>query len=414
MKQVNKSHHLYDLSFNCKTMSHKKVVKLFAEMDTILEQTIDAILQVSSFVDYCGADLIWEVASTANNRNIYRKMECRHRKTTLLSAEDTEFVARGFDFLRSLAQNKRCAARSSFSALLLLRSVYEEIIFAFMKHYDTYVSLHAQNLEAHNTWINSSSDNSALLSNLSDRMAVIEQDLCTNRTYLHGLMRWIKNRFDAYSERRNRIVQAYLRIVFSMASDFAVDDYTLTDHYQVGTLGLIRCISNYNPLKGSFSGYAKLWIRQSILSAIKDMNIIKIPASTWQCFTTLERKRAMLRVNDLHRLSLLTGISTDRISDVYDKVRTSQVCRLDEPLDDDASDSDGSMEGHHNYEIVEDTTQQPEQDALITFDHIQSALARKLMVCCHGDVQDLAEMATEFPVETDLVIERIRQRLAVL
>jgi RNA polymerase sigma factor (sigma-70 family) len=413
MKQINKSHHLYDLSFKNKTMSHKKVVRLFAEMDSIMDQAIDVIMQVSSFVDYNGADLIWEITSTANNRNIYRKMECRHRKTTLLSAEDTEFITRGFDFLRALAHNKRTEVRLNFTELRLLRSVYEEIVYAFLKRHDTYMDLHAQNLMAHNKWVNSTTDNSALLKDLSDRMAQIEQDLCTNRTYLYGLLRWIKEKFDAYSERRNRIVQSYLRIVFSMASDFAVDDYTLTDHYQVGTLGLMRSISNYNPLKGSFSGYAKLWIRQAILSAIKDMNIIKIPASTWQCFTTLERKRSMLRVNDLHRLSILTGVSTDRISDVYDKVRTSQVCRLDEPVDDDNFE-ENSDSCHHYEEIIEDKENPVDQEALITFDHIQSTLAKKLMVCCHGDVQELVSMVTELPCANDISVERIRQRLAVL
>jgi RNA polymerase sigma factor (sigma-70 family) len=283
----------------------------------------------------------------------------------------------------------------------------------FLSFHDEYVSLHDQLLAEQTKWINTDVNNSSTLKDVSDKMEKIEYYLCTNRTYLIGLIKWIKERWAEYTVIRNTIVESYLRIVYSLASDFSVDEYTLTDHYQVGTLGLLRCVSNYNPMKGSFSGYAKLWIRQSILSSIKDMNIIKIPASTWQCFTILERKRSLLRINSLKKLSILAGVSEDRISDVYDKVRTSQVCRLDEPVDDDESTTE-----HYYEEIIEAanyvTPVEPEDDPLLQFDYIKSDLGRRLMILCHGDIQDIVKLSQSLPSAREIAIERIRQRAIVL
>jgi DNA-directed RNA polymerase specialized sigma subunit len=197
--------------------------------------------------------------------------------------------------------------------------------------------------------------------------------------------------------------------VFAVASEFAVDDCTLLDHYQVGTLGLLRGISNYNPDKGSFSAYAKLWIRQGILSSIKDMNLIKIPASTWQCYTTLERKRSSLHNNDMRRLSVSTGITEDRISDVYEKVRTSQVCPIDAPVDSDGDFEDGEI---HSYEEIIEDTKPVEEEPPPSFDWIKNDLAKRLMICCHGDIMELISLQPIDITENDILCERIRHLIS--
>jgi len=409
------THRLYTASFKkAATMSQKKVVEVFRDMDEVIESIVYVVLQCSDYFQVKAGKLIWEVSSSlASNRNLYRKLECRHRKTGLISAEDLHFTEAGFTFLRQRAFKQDTV--ESFFDLHLLRSIYEQGLQHILKLEPEYAYLYAKNMRYVQDVLQSTvTEDSALRnSDVTDRMQAIEDELHTNRTYLYNMMAFVKSRYLEYSELRNSVVNAYLRIVFSVASEFAVDENTMQDHYQVGILGLLRAISNYNPDKGSFSAYAKLWIRQAVLSSIKDMNIIKIPASTWQCYTTLERRRNSMRTNDMTRLSAMTGISEDRIADVYDKVRTSQVCRLDAPLDDGDGDFEDSGETHSYEEIIEDKYEQ-EEETYENFDHVDTPLARKVMICCHGDLQDLVKCVEKLPTQQEIFSERVRQQLAIL
>lgn len=406
--KTTKTHSLYTKSFKFKTMSQKKVVLVFNDLDRDLEHILDVIMQTGSFIDNYAATMIWEIAATANNRNIYKKMECRQKKTSVLSAEDSEFVIRGFDLLRALATNDRKSVKTAFFDLNFLRSVYEDIIKKFLDQQNAYEDLHKTWLKTQHKFIDNPNAAMFELRDVSDKMEKIENALATNRTYLMGTLRWLNYTHDKYAQARNLLVESYLRLVFATASEFAMDDYTLMDHYQVGTLGLLRGISNYNSDKGSFSAYAKLWIRQGILSSIKDMNLIKIPASTWQCYTTLERKRSAQNSNDIHRLSVATGITEDRISDVYEKVRTSQVSSLDKPVESDGDFEDGEI---HSYEEIIEAAKPVEDEPPPSFDWVTSTLAKKIMICCHGDILDLMHMQPLKVSENDIRRERIRHLL---
>ena len=81
-------------------------------------------------------------------------------------------------------------------------------------------------------------------------------------------------------EAKQKIVEGNLKLVVSIAKKYTgvVQNLTLLDLIQEGNLGLIRSIDTYNPNLGSFSTYATLWIKQSILRAIniKEKNI-RIP-----------------------------------------------------------------------------------------------------------------------------------------
>lgn len=66
---------------------------------------------------------------------------------------------------------------------------------------------------------------------------------------------------------RERLVLANLRLVPDVAATYA-DSMPFADLLQEGSLGLVRAVESYVPARGSFTAYARRWIRRSIARAI--------------------------------------------------------------------------------------------------------------------------------------------------
>ena len=68
---------------------------------------------------------------------------------------------------------------------------------------------------------------------------------------------------------RNRLLDANLRLVVSLASRYSGRGVPFLDLVQEGNLGLARAADRYDPGKGyPFATYATWWIRQAITRAI--------------------------------------------------------------------------------------------------------------------------------------------------
>lgn len=78
---------------------------------------------------------------------------------------------------------------------------------------------------------------------------------------------------------REKIIEANLRLVASVAKQFQLSGYGFQDLAQEGTIGLMRAVEKFEWRKGyKFSTYATWWIRQAITRAIVDRGeAIRIP-----------------------------------------------------------------------------------------------------------------------------------------
>jgi RNA polymerase primary sigma factor len=95
---------------------------------------------------------------------------------------------------------------------------------------------------------------------------------------------------------RERMIEANLRLVVSVARHYNCRGMTFEDVVQEGIIGLMAAINKFDPDRGfRFSTYATYWIRQAIVRAIeKQSRMIRLPTYAYHAVGKLERTQMQL------------------------------------------------------------------------------------------------------------------------
>ncbi|MEQ8302938.1 MAG: RNA polymerase sigma factor RpoD/SigA [Cyclobacteriaceae bacterium] len=213
-----------------------------------------------------------------------------------------------------------------------------------------------------------------------------------------------------------KLVNANLRFVVSVAKQYHQVGMTLSDLINEGNLGLIKAASRFDETRGfKFISYAVWWIRQCILQALAEQSrIVRLPMNRVgslnkinQSFSELEQKHQREPTNE--ELAELLDLTPANVGSILS--HRARKVSMDAPMGNDGeggnlmdvlADADAVSP---DADLMKDSLAEEIASALNTLSARESQVLSMYYGLSGGHSLSLNDISNEF----DLTTERVRQ-----
>ena len=216
-------------------------------------------------------------------------------------------------------------------------------------------------------------------------------------------------------EARALLISSNLRLVVTIAQDYANLGLPLLDLISEGNVGLTVAVDRFDPSKGAkLSTYAAWWIRQSIKRALSNQGrTIRLPVHLGEKISKMRRVALHLseeigREPTDDELGEEIGIASEKVSHL--KTASTSLASLDAPISDDDltefGESVADEQARTPFELLRDKDLHNDVDGLLeVLDDREKEIISQRFGFGGGEQKTLEEIGRKFRVSR----ERIRQ-----
>ena len=212
---------------------------------------------------------------------------------------------------------------------------------------------------------------------------------------------------------RQRLVEANLRFVISVANQYHQHNMDLSDLISEGNIGLIKAAERFDETRGfKFISYAVWWIRQSISSTIyENGRIIRLPLNQQALLNMYsillkETMQTEQRKPTTAEFAEFANISENKAGILIEQ--TAKTLSMDDPLSEDTDTSIGDFVSSGSKTDESLDKESLHQDMTAILNHILSAKEREILMRSFG-INCKEEGLEEIGFSLGLSRERVRQ-----